>query len=68
MGVNRSMKTALTFAAAVLSFSSLTGCIVAPVPEPVVAYRPAPPPPPVVVVRPPYYYYGPRHPYYGRRW
>jgi hypothetical protein len=51
--------------------SSLAGCVVAPIPEPVVYGPPRvvyAPPPPAVVVRPvpAYRYYGPRP--YWRRW
>jgi len=44
----------------------LSGCVVAPYPEPVVV---APPPPPAVVVRPAYaYHYHPYGPYWRRGW
>jgi hypothetical protein len=67
------MKLTLIVGAAVILVSTLTGCVVAPVPEPVV-YGPPPPrviyaaPPPAVVVRPaPVYYYG-YGPYWRGRW
>jgi hypothetical protein len=64
------MKLTLIAGAALVLASTLTGCVVAPYPEPV-AYGPygPPPPAPVVVVRPAYgYYYHRGGPYWRGRW
>jgi hypothetical protein len=64
------MKTTLMIAAGVALASALTGCVVAPLHEPVV-YAP-PPPPPAVVVRPAYghhyHHYYSHRPYWRRPW
>jgi hypothetical protein len=63
------MKTTLMIAAGVALASALTGCVVAPLHEPVVY---APPPPPAVVVRPAYghhyHHYYSHRPYWRRPW
>jgi hypothetical protein len=60
------MKPTSIVGAALVLASTLTGCVVAPVPEPVV-YA-APPPPAAVVVRPAYGGYYHRHRPYWRRY
>jgi hypothetical protein len=65
------MKLTLIAGAALVLASTLTGCVVAPYPEPVAygPYGPPPPPAPVVVVRPAYgYYYHRGGPYWRGRW
>ena len=61
------LKPVLILLTALFILFMLSGCVVAPYPEPVVV---APPPPPAaVVVRPAYgYHYRPYGPYWHRGW
>jgi hypothetical protein len=59
------MKLTSIVGAALVLASTLTGCVVAPYPEPVVY---AAPPPPAVVVRPAHGVYYHRHYPYWRRY
>ena len=59
------MKPILILATCVFILFMLSGCVVAPYPEPVVV---APPPPAAVVVRPAYGHHYHHHGRHWRRW